>query len=76
MRASGTNVSETTVRRWLLQVGRIGRKVIDDNYEEEDLQWAKEHKHWTIGKWKKVIFCQGERVAYVCKTDGLVMFYL
>jgi len=80
LRASGTSVSDMTVRRRLLAAGRVAikpkkKQLLTKAMMSKRLQWAKNHKDWTIEMWKNVIFSdethffvQGEKVPYVRKS--------
>jgi hypothetical protein len=58
---SGSNVSTRTVRRELREMGFHGRvaaykpKITRSNAKRR-LEWCKAHRHWTLEKWKCVLW--------------------
>lgn len=57
----GTPVSITTVKRRLLSAGLRGcvavkKPKLTIRHKKNRLEWAKEHKNWTINQWKKVLW--------------------
>ena len=58
---SGVQISATTVRRRLLEVGRKVRKplkkqLLIKKMKRKRLAWAKKYKTWSLEEWKKVLF--------------------
>ena len=54
-------ISEQTIRRRLQEEGirkwrGLKRPLLNDKHAKQRLKWAKEHKHWTIKDWAKVIW--------------------
>ena len=59
LQQSGVNVSSSTVRRRLLEVGRKAQKplkkqLLTVSMKKKRLSWAKNHLAWTEDHWKKV----------------------
>ncbi|XP_069951387.1 transposable element Tc1 transposase [Cherax quadricarinatus] len=59
--SAGIIVDSSTIRRRLLEAGRIARKpgkkkLLTFAMKEKRLQWALDHKGWTTDEWRKVIF--------------------
>lgn len=57
----GVTLDSSTVRRRLLEAGRpavrpITCPVLTPAMREKRLRWAKEHSHWTVNDWSKVMF--------------------
>ena len=55
------NISSSTVRRRLIEKGRMARRPIKKQLltkamKAKRLDWAKRHKDWTINDWRKVLF--------------------
>lgn len=56
-----SSLSVPTVRRRLLEVGLKGRiaakkPLLREANKIKRLQWAKDHEHWNINQWSKVLF--------------------
>src|SRR5215469_15753539 len=59
--SAGVNISSSTVRRRLLEVGRFARKplkkqLLTSVMKTKRLHWAHRYAQWTADDWKKVIF--------------------
>ena len=57
----GVQLDSSTVRRRLLEAGRpayrpINSPVLTPAMREKRLRWAKDHRHWDIDDWSKVMF--------------------
>jgi transposase len=78
-----------TTRKVLKELGfKCRRKVktaaLEEDHVKNRLKWAKEHRHWTVEDWKKVIFSDetkvntsgsdGVQYTYVYKDDRLKPF--
>jgi len=52
--------SETTIRNRLHDFGLFGRRrkkpLLTKKHKKARLQWAKEHRHWSISDWAKVLW--------------------
>jgi len=80
--AAGVNVYSSTIRRRLIERGRIARRpkkkqLLTTVMKKKRLQWAKKHKKWDQQKWRQVIFSdeshfevQGYRSQYVRTSKG------
>ena len=80
--AAGVNVDSSTIRRRLIERGRLARRpkkkqLLTPIMKKKRLQWAKKHKKWGLQKWRQVIFSdeshfevQGYRSQYVRKSKG------
>ena len=79
---SGINISSSTVRRRLLEVGRFARKplkkqLLTSVMKRKHLQWARRYSQWTADDWKKVVFSDeshfevhGYRSKFVRRSKG------
>jgi len=59
--AAGVNVHSSTIRRRLIERGRIARRpnkkqLLTTLMNKKRLQWPKKHKKWDQQKWRQVIF--------------------
>ena len=59
--SAGIHVHSSTVRRRLLEVGRIARRpqkkpLLTARMKKTRLQWAKKYRSWTKEDWRRVIF--------------------
>lgn len=80
--SAGVNVSSSTVRRRLLEVGRVGRKpqkkqLLTSVMKKKRLRWARQYAGWTADDWRKVIFSDeshfevhGYRSQFVRRSKG------
>ena len=80
--AAGVNVDSSTIRRRLIERGRLARRpkkkqLLTPIMKKKRLQWAKKHKKWGLQKWRQVIFSdeshfevQGYRSQYVRRSKG------
>lgn len=78
----GISVSSRTVRRCLVNSGRIARRpvkkqLLTDAMKKKRLEWAENYKEWTIQDWKKILFSdeshfyvQGQRSQYIRRCKG------
>ena len=78
----GVNISSSTVRRRLLEVGRFARKplkkqLLTSVMKRKRLQWARRYSQWTADDWKKVVFSDeshfvvhGYRSKFVRRSKG------
>ena len=59
---SNLQVSETTVRRRIVETGEFGsyfatrKPFISKINRKKRLQWAKDHQHWTFDDWKRILW--------------------
>ena len=79
---SGVNISSSTVRRRLLEVGRFARKplkkqLLTSVMKRKRLQWARRYSQWTADDWKKEVFSDeshfevhGYRSKFVRRSKG------
>ena len=79
---AGVSVSARTVRRRLVEAGRIARRpikkqLLTDVMKAKRLAWAKRLESWTSEDWRKVLFSdesqflvQGQRSQHVRRTKG------
>ncbi|GFU67303.1 transposable element Tcb2 transposase [Trichonephila clavipes] len=73
-RSSGINVSSTTVRRELKNLGFHGRAAahksnITPQNAKHRLQWSRAHRHWTVDMWKTVLWSDESRFT-IWQSDG------
>ena len=80
--SSGVNVSSSTVRRRLIECGRMGRRpvkkqLLTANMKKKRLDWAKKYRNWIATDWRKVLFnneshflVQGKRSQHVRRSIG------
>jgi len=80
--AAGVNVHSSTIRRRLIERGRIARRpkkkqLLTTVMKKKGLQWAKKLEKWDQQKWRQVIFSeesqfevQGYRSQYVRRSEG------
>ena len=59
--SSGVNVSSSTVRRRLIQCGRMARRpvkkqLLTANMKKKRLDWVKKYRNWIATDWRKVLF--------------------
>lgn len=78
----GVEVSTSTVRKRLLEVGRKAKRprkkqFITQKMMKKRLAWAKKYRSWTVNDWKKVIFSdethlfvQGYKSSVVRRSEG------
>ncbi|GBM34935.1 hypothetical protein AVEN_41476-1 [Araneus ventricosus] len=71
-----TSVSEHTVARTLLDMGLGSRRptrvpLLTKCHRHLRLQWAREHRDWTMGKWKRVAWSDESRFL-IHHVDGRV----
>ena len=78
----GVFISARTVRRHLVEAGRIARRpikkpLLTDTMREKRLSWARQFENWTREDWRRVLFSdeshflvQGQRSQYVRRTKG------
>jgi len=57
----GLNVSQQTIRRRLREAGirkwkAVKRALLTKKHAANRLSWAKEHQHWTVDNWRKVVW--------------------
>ena len=73
---SGSNVSTSTVRQELHEMGFHGRaaahksKITMCNAKRR-LEWCKVHRHWTLEQWKHVIWSDESRFT-IWQSDGQI----
>lgn len=77
----GVDVSTSTVRKRLLDVGRKARKprkkqLLTQKMMKKRFVWAKKYKSWTVEDWKKVVFSdethllvQGYQSSFVRRSE-------
>ena len=71
-----STVCAETVRSALKNIGnlvakkKVKRPLLGSNHRRRRLQWAIEHRDWTIDDWKSVIWSDETKVNRVC-SDGL-----
>ena len=80
--SSGVNVSSSTVRRRLIECGRMARRPVKKQLltaamKKKRLDWAKKCRNWTAADWRKVLFSdeshflvQGKRSQHVHRSIG------
>ena len=80
--SSGVNVSSSTLRRLLIECGRMARRpvkkqLLTANMKKKRLGWAKKYRNWIATDWRKVLFSdeshflvQGERSQHVRRSIG------
>ena len=66
MEDSGVSMSKRTVRHRLQSMGYIARKprkkpLLTNNMKKARLNWAREHKDWSIERWKRVLWSDESR---------------
>ena len=76
---SGVQISATTVRRRLLEVGRKARKplkkqLLTQKIKQKRLAWAKKYKTWSFEEWKNVLF--SDETHFLCRDDTASMLEL
>ncbi|GBO34571.1 Transposable element Tc1 transposase, partial [Araneus ventricosus] len=70
------SVSEHTVQRPLLDMGLCSRRptrvpLLTKHHRQLRLQWAREHRDWTMGEWRRVAWSDGSRFL-IHHVDGRV----
>ncbi|GBN90487.1 hypothetical protein AVEN_36480-1, partial [Araneus ventricosus] len=70
------SVSEHTVQRTLLDMGLCRRRptrvpLLTKRHRQLRLQWAREHRDWTIDEWKRVAWSDESRFL-IHRVDGRV----
>ncbi|GBM98798.1 hypothetical protein AVEN_122549-1 [Araneus ventricosus] len=70
------SVSEHTVQRILLHMGLCSRRptrvhLLTTRYRQLRLQWAREHRDWTMDEWKRVAWPDVSRIL-IHHVDGRV----
>lgn len=82
LESSGVHISDSTVRRRLLECGRKARRpvkkqLLTEGMKKKRLFWAKKYKDWDVEKWRRVLFSdeshfvvQGSNVSHVRRSDG------
>ncbi|GBO01227.1 Transposable element Tc1 transposase [Araneus ventricosus] len=70
------SVSEHTVQRTLLDMGLCSRRptcvsLLTKRHHQPRLQWAREHRDWTIDEWKRVAWSEESRFL-IHHVDGRV----
>ena len=71
----GRNVSQSTVHRILLRMGLRGLvrvPMMTPVHRRKRLQWAREHRNWTLEQWKKVAWSDESRFLFDHHVDGRV----
>jgi len=78
----GVFISARTVRRRLVEAGRMARRpikkqLLTDAMKAKRLSWAQRFESWSVEDWRKVLFSdeshflvQGQRSQYIRRTKG------
>ena len=73
---SGRNVSTSTVRRELHEMGFHGQTAahklnITMHNAKRRLEWCKAHRHWTQKQWKRILWSDESRFT-IWQSDGRI----
>ena len=68
--ATGVSVDSSTVRRRLIEAGRLARtpikkQLLTPAMKRKRLDWARKYQSWTAQDWKKVVF--SDETHFLCK---------
>lgn len=69
-RATGTTVSDQTVRNRLHEINLRARRplecpLLSRNHRRLRLEWARTHEEWMLPQWRNCLFCDETRLALV-----------
>ena len=80
VRDGGVNISYRTILRNLREIGFQSRKMVKKpflsaKHRKARLNWARQHRHWTIDDWKRVVFSDEMKIN-LWHSDGIVYCWI